>query len=362
MFDSSRGSRFLIFCSGASEDILMKCPSYERIKYSTIGFTILITSILGLVSSFFALSLITEELSFILLGSVLWSLIIFNLDRFIVISLKPSESTFKNILKSFPRLLIAILIGLIISKPIEIKLFENEINNFFQLDKIQKKNALQKELDLELQLIEENKYRIENKFEEKKLLVDRYKDEYLCEAAGTCGTKIRGRGAEYESRKERWVKASTALKKERIKRDSLLQLKNNEEKKLLLNFDKEQAIILKLEPGFFDKIKSLKFVNKIASNFILFLFILVEISPILTKIFSRRGPYDILVMKSELGYESELLTLSENLKKEKNKRDILNNIEEEINLRLKENELKNIQRQDAFKRYEQLRSKFENED
>ena len=70
-------------------------------------------------------------------------------------------------MKSFPRLLIAILIGLIISKPIEIKLFENEINNFFQLDKIQKKNALQKQLDLELQLIEENKYRIENKFEEK---------------------------------------------------------------------------------------------------------------------------------------------------------------------------------------------------
>lgn len=354
--------RFLIFCSGASEDILTQCPGYERTKYAAIGFTILITSVLALVSSIFALSLITEQIFFISFGSILWSLIIFNLDRFIVMSIKLSDSIFKNVLVSFPRILIAVSIAFIISRPIEIKLFEKEINNFFELDKIHKKNELKSNLELELKYVQESKNIIENKYEDKKRLVEKYKDDYLCEAAGTCGTKIRGRGAEFESRKERWEKANASLKTELIKRDSLLKLEIDKENQLYRNYQSEELAISAIEPGFFDKIKILPFVNKIASNFILFLFILVEISPILTKLFSPRGPYDYILMKSEINYESELLLSSEILRKEKNKLKRLNNIEEEINIKLKENELKNIKRQDAFQRYEELRNKIEDED
>ena len=47
-----------------------------------------------------------------------------------------NESKWKEFIKSIPRLLIAILIAVIISKPLEIKLFDSEIQAFLEKEKI----------------------------------------------------------------------------------------------------------------------------------------------------------------------------------------------------------------------------------
>ena len=117
-------SNFFLFCSGVSKDIILRCPNFEVIKYSTIGATIFLTTILAFISSFFALSLIFENIIFIILGSIFWASIIFNLDRYIVISLRPTDSFVKNLIIAFPRFIIALMVAIVISKPIEIKLFE----------------------------------------------------------------------------------------------------------------------------------------------------------------------------------------------------------------------------------------------
>lgn len=355
-------SKFLIFCSGASGDILVKCPGFELVKYTAIGAIILLTTILAFVSSFFAFSLIFDNIFYITTASLFWSLIIFNLDRFIVMSLKPSDSFIRNLLQSIPRLLIGIIVALIISKPIEIKLFENEINNYFKIEKVNQIKSLKFDLENNLQLISENKDIIEEKFNKNKILVEKYKDEYLCEAAGTCGTKIRGRGQEYKSRKERWISANYLLKEELKKKDSLFIIENNKEIRLIKEFNDEQVIINNLSPGFFDKVKSLSSINKIATNFILLLFILVEISPILSKVLSSKGPYDILILQAEMEFETEFLKSSDSMKMTRSKNKLMNKIDAEIELKIKQNGIKNIDRQDAFERYERLKNKYNNED
>ena len=355
-------SKFLIFCSGASSDILVRCPGFELVKYTAIGAIILLTTILAFVSSFFAFSLIFDNILYITTASLFWSLIIFNLDRFIVMSLKPSDSFIRNLLLSIPRLLIGVIVALIISKPIEIKLFENEINNYFKIEKVNQIKSLKLDLEKKLELISDNKDNIEEKFNKNKILVEKYKDEYLCEAAGTCGTKIRGRGEEYKSRKERWISANNLLKEELKRKDSLFIIENSKEIRLINEFNDEQVIINNLSPGFFDKVKSLASINKIATNFILLLFILVEISPILSKVLSSKGPYDILILQAEMEFETEFLKSSDSMKMTRSKNKLMNKIDAEIELKIKQNGLNNINRQDAFERYERLKNKYNNED
>ncbi len=355
-------SKFLIFCSGASSDILVRCPGFELVKYTAIGAIILLTTILAFVSSFFAFSLIFDNILYITTASLFWSLIIFNLDRFIVMSLKPSDSFIRNLLLSIPRLLIGVIVALIISKPIEIKLFENEINNYFKIEKVNQIKSLKFDLEKKLELISDNKDNIEEKFNKNKILVEKYKDEYLCEAAGTCGTKIRGRGEEYKSRKERWISANNLLKEELKRKDSLFIIENSKEIRLINEFNDEQVIINNLSPGFFDKVKSLASINKIATNFILLLFILVEISPILSKVLSSKGPYDILILQAEMEFETEFLKSSDSMKMTRSKNKLMNKIDAEIELKIKQNGLNNINRQDAFERYERLKNKYNNED
>ena len=41
---------------------------------------------------------------------------------------------------------------------------------------------------------------------------------------------------------------------------------------------------------------------------------MVEISPMLTKLFSKKGPYETLIMKSEIEYETDYLNSSDSLK------------------------------------------------
>ena len=70
--------------------------------------------------------------------AVFWSIIIFNLDRYIVQSLRSGDSKYESFIISFPRLILAILVAIIISKPLEVKLFEDEITAYLIQQKIEK--------------------------------------------------------------------------------------------------------------------------------------------------------------------------------------------------------------------------------
>ena len=52
---------------------------------------------------------------------------IFNLDRYIVSSMRKEGKTAKELLIATPRILLAILISVVIAKPLELKIFEKEI-------------------------------------------------------------------------------------------------------------------------------------------------------------------------------------------------------------------------------------------
>jgi hypothetical protein len=123
----AKPEQFLVTLSGARADVLEGCPS-ERVKFQSLGWAILITSVLAAVSMWFALSSalgINPYLAFPV--AVIWGLVIMGIDRWLVTSL-PAEGP-RRYLMALPRLVLALLLGTIISTPIVLRVFQSEINN-----------------------------------------------------------------------------------------------------------------------------------------------------------------------------------------------------------------------------------------
>src|SRR6201995_2330894 len=125
-------TRFFWFCSGAHIDTLKKYP-VEHNKYvgigATIFFTALFASLSGGYAMYFVFSGSAFAVGFAILFGLIWGTAIFNMDRYIVSSINKQGSVNQQILQASPRILLAIMIGIVISRPIELKIFDKEIRN-----------------------------------------------------------------------------------------------------------------------------------------------------------------------------------------------------------------------------------------
>lgn len=136
---------FLCSCAGADKSILKQCPT-EWNKYACIGATILFTGILASLSGGYALFTVFRggdgAIMFAVFFGVLWGLIIFNLDRFIVSTFwkvadgKRWQKFLRELLHASPRIILAIIIAIVISKPVEIKIFENRLSEQIKRNEI----------------------------------------------------------------------------------------------------------------------------------------------------------------------------------------------------------------------------------
>lgn len=122
--------RFFWFCSGVHIATLEKHPT-EHNKYVGIGATIFFTGLFAALSGGYAMYFVFKgdpgAIFFALFFGLLWGLAIFNMDRYIVSSINKNASTWKQIAQATPRILLAIMIGIVISRPLELKIFDKEI-------------------------------------------------------------------------------------------------------------------------------------------------------------------------------------------------------------------------------------------
>src|SRR5210317_1114722 len=110
-------------CSGADTEVLENCSKSEQIKYVGIGGTVFFTAIMATIASSYALYTVFDNYFVALIFGLVWGLLIFNLDRFIVGTIKKRESKWSEIWQATPRIILAVIIAVVISKPLELKLF-----------------------------------------------------------------------------------------------------------------------------------------------------------------------------------------------------------------------------------------------
>ncbi|TLU81652.1 MAG: DUF4407 domain-containing protein [Chlorobium sp.] len=128
----SQVQRFFWICAGTPVSVIEKYPT-EHSKYVGIGATIFFTALFAGLSGGYALYFVFSGTLFAwlwsLLFGLLWGLAIFNLDRYIVSSIKKSSRFLKQFYQASPRLVFAVLIAVVIARPLELKIFDKEIRD-----------------------------------------------------------------------------------------------------------------------------------------------------------------------------------------------------------------------------------------
>ena len=315
---------FFWFCSGAHVDTLKKHPT-EHNKYFGIGATIFFTALFAALSGGYAMYFVFSgspaAVIFAVLFGIIWGLAIFNMDRYIVSSISKTGTTNQQILQATPRILLAIMIGIVISRPLELKIFDKEIRQKLKTSYL---NGQRSKIDT-LNKTFANKYTSElNKTAELKAEKDSLekdiKQSRFILNQEVFGDKtnqtsgITGFGT-YAKQKE-----SLVLEKEQRLESLRAELKNmdvffSRRKDLdgLTNqrmFSGRQLDSLANVAGFADRnwaLGQLTFKengdrdldNYLAISFIGFLFILFECLPVFVKLMSNKGPYDIALVNIE---------------------------------------------------------------
>ena len=272
-----------------------------------MGATILGTGILASLSGSYAFYIVTNNIYMSVCFGFVWGAIIINLDRFITSSIKKTGDESKNLSFSekffcwfteighaMPRFIIALIIGLVISKPIELRLFKSEIDeNLFKNQQIllkQKEESIKKKYDSIIGSLKEELKKLDEK-------VEKSKNDFLDELNGNLNnsTGIRGFGGIAKQKKELFEGAKkefNQLKKEVKKHETEYKTELIKNQKLI----KENT-----GNGLLSKIKVLS--NLTEENItvwwtnilIICLICLIEMAPVFVKIISDRGPYDALL-------------------------------------------------------------------
>lgn len=123
-------NEFLWICAGVDRKVLRQCPT-DYAKYAGIGGTILFTAMMAMMSGGYALFTVFDDWRIATAFGIFWGLLIFNLDRFIVNTMYSDGNvtiSWNEFVCGLPRIIMAIFLGIVISTPLELKIFEDEIN------------------------------------------------------------------------------------------------------------------------------------------------------------------------------------------------------------------------------------------
>jgi len=308
-----KDGNFLWWCAGAHQKLLRQFPS-EHTKYAGLGGVILATFVLATLSSGYAIYSVFGNWLWTIAFAVIWGLIIFNFDRFLVSTMrKYGVSKSKQVWMAIPRLALALLIGLTIARPLELKIFEKEIAVKMQENlhhKIQNNDSL-------LQI--ENKVLMHDATAERQRLTSRktsiedslaqLQSAYLQEADGTGGSGRRGIEKLTHLKMDAYNQAQLQFGPEMRSVDSGIRIQDSilsAAKSGLEQHRKDYASTAAANQGFLEKNKALSDLSDQESSvwwtstLLSLLIILIEIGPILSKLIMPVGPYDIALAKEEL--------------------------------------------------------------
>lgn len=311
----SSSSNFLWWCSGAHQKLLREFPS-EHSKYTGLGGVILATFALAGLSSGYAIYSVFENWGWTILFAVIWGLIIFNFDRFLVSTMrKYGISARRQFWMAVPRMLLALIISLTIARPLELKIFEKEINVKVG-ENMHKKillndSLLQRESNASMQAASSERDRLTFRKAALEDTLHRLQQAYVQEADGTAGSMRRGIESLTRLKMDAYIRASALYNPELHQLDNGIHRQDsilNTAKAMLEQKRKQYELSVMSNVGFLERNKALSDLAEEESSvfwtsfFISLLIILIETGPILSKLIMPVGPYDIALVKEELAH------------------------------------------------------------
>lgn len=298
--------RFFIFCSGADTDILKTCSNGEQNKYAGIGATVFFTAVMAFIASGYALFTVFDNIYTAIFFGLIWGLLIFNLDRYIVSTIKKRDNIKSEIFQATPRILLAIIIAVVISKPLEMKIFEKEINQVLLEEKnsmtLNNKEQLALQYTPKMESLNQDIANLKGEIATKEAETNALYDTYISEAEGTAGTGLLGKGPVYKEKREKHDAALAELNA--LKETNAAKIAGIEAQIAALETDYNMAVtnsqpIIDGFDGLMARINALGKLPWFPSFFIFLLFLAIETAPIIAKLLAPKGEYDFKFEEQE---------------------------------------------------------------
>ena len=273
-------TRFLCSCAGCDISTLSQCNSAEQRKMAIIGSCVLITPMLGIVSGAFAMQILSKNLPLSIAFGLLWGYIILQIERAVVSNTRPG--TFN--LGVFARLLLAGVFATAIAVPMELRVFEDAIqeklaNNLSGI--VKGVNA-----DYDSQIAQVN-----GQLAIEKEKVDALRFSYIGEVDGTSGLgrSFRGKGPIALEKEKLWNQETRLYEKMRTDKQIQIDGLNKQRNEKISNISVTQA------KGFLGQIRVLGELSKEDNTvfmgiwLIRLFFLSIELIPIFIKLSSGKN-------------------------------------------------------------------------
>jgi hypothetical protein len=115
--------------SGAGADTLEQCPGWEQRKYVAFGATVLVPTVFAFIACGYALSTLTDDWRIIAPIALAWGLIIMTIDRALLSIYRSYQRFHRKVGQFFLRIVVAALMGVTISHPLTLLLFNDTITS-----------------------------------------------------------------------------------------------------------------------------------------------------------------------------------------------------------------------------------------
>ncbi|WP_350293163.1 DUF4407 domain-containing protein [uncultured Croceitalea sp.] len=319
-YESPKPSKImqLLWKAAGSDGYILRRSTYsDQVKYACLGGIVVATGFMAAIAGGYAIYTIFEPKGSALDGAthvptaimacvfgVIWGLIIFNIDRFIVAATGKGDGTeaitWGEFVNSIPRIIMGLVIAITISKPMEIRMFKSEIDAELHQAQLEKRKVYEEKTkanyEERFKTINEDITKIDT---DRKGLIERIKkaeQEYTLQLQGKYGTAGNG-------------PLSKALKAQMDKLEQDLAVYDGEHKEelerlttnrlnLTTELDKELAKNEEVASGLDGLLERIKLAHKIAGAWITFfitlLFVVIELTPIFFKMMLIKSPYDFI--------------------------------------------------------------------
>ena len=326
-------TRFLWTCAGADAEILARCPHSDSVKFQGVGGIVLATAVLAFASGGYAFYTVFEPKTatalardvdipttlFAILAGIVWGLVIFNIDRFIVSSTGKGDGTERitgtELVQALPRLMMAVLLGVCISAPLEIRILKPEIDAQLELEQNEYLTELNTHAEASFQKrkqdvrakIDEGLDHLaarESYFESRRAEINGQRRSLELEAEGRTSSGVAGRGPAWRDKKDTLDQMTAELDRDRARdgeknrpvEDEIARWKQqlgslDEAHDAALASNAAQARHL---DGLMKRIQISHEIGGVVPLFILLLLLAIETGPIFFKMMVRKGAYDYL--------------------------------------------------------------------
>ncbi|NND87952.1 MAG: DUF4407 domain-containing protein, partial [Flavobacteriaceae bacterium] len=203
-------------------------------------------------------------------------------------------------------IILAVIIAIVIAKPLEMKIFEKEINQVLLEEKnamtLENKEQLALQYTPSIEALSAEIKTLQQEVTAKEAEVNALYDVYIAEAEGRAGTEFLGKGPVYQEKRDKHDAELAALKL--LKETNTQKIAALETQIANLSED-YQAKVAATQPvidgfdGLMARVNALDKLPWLPSFFIFLLFLAIETSPIFAKLLSPKGPYDMKLAEQE---------------------------------------------------------------